>query len=184
MPMSNSSANSQRVKWWFPRITARIFSKSSSFVDVEVLPDLRISPTDILPSLKCLNHSFQCVRLIQSSPYVRLSNWNVSVIFVPSLQQNFQHQRYSSRSFIVTLSLIRRTACARAQFNGCSSAINDQKETGQIAVYCQNLRLGSLCSLSALSMLIGALFRKFCLFLSPVEIILETKQNATSRVNV
>jgi len=100
------------------------------------------------------------------------------------LQQNFQHQLYSSRSFIVTLSLIRRTACARAQFNGCSSAINDQKEKGQIAVCFQNLKLGSLCSLSALSMLIGSLFRKFCLFLTRLEIIPITKQNATSRVKV
>jgi hypothetical protein len=37
----------------------------------------------------------------------------------------------------VTLSVIRRTACARAQFSGCSSKTNAHSETEQIAVYCQ-----------------------------------------------
>jgi hypothetical protein len=32
--------------------------------------------------------------------------------------------------------LIRRTACARAQFSRCSSTTNAQSETGQMAVYC------------------------------------------------
>ena len=38
--------------------------------------------------------------------------------------------------------LIRRTACARAQFSGCSSTTNAHSETGQMAVCCQNLPLG------------------------------------------
>jgi hypothetical protein len=35
---------------------------------------------------------------------------------------------------------------------------------GQMAVCCQNLTLGALSSCSALSMVVGALFKKFCLF--------------------
>jgi len=82
------------------------------------------------------------------------------------MQQNFTHTRCSSSSFIVTLSLIRRTACARAQFSGCSSTINAHNETGQLAVCCQNLTLGALSSRSVLSLLVGALFKKFGLFLN------------------
>jgi hypothetical protein len=64
------------------------------------------------------------------------------------------------------MSLIRRTACARAHFSGCSPKINAHSETGQMAVCCQNLTLGALSSRSALSMLVGALFKKFGLFLN------------------
>ena len=98
---------------------------------------------------------------------------------LPSLQQNFTHththphthararaRARSSNSFIVTLSLIRRTACARAQFSGCSSTTNAHSETGQMAVCSQNLTLGALISRSALSVLVGALFKKFGLFLN------------------
>jgi len=61
--------------------------------------------------------------------------------FVAKLQTH-THTCCSSSSFIVTLSLIRRTACARAQFSGCSSTTNAHSETGQMAVCCQNLPLG------------------------------------------
>jgi hypothetical protein len=44
------------------------------------------------------------------------------------------------------------------------ATINAHSETGQIAVCCQNLTLGVLSSRSALSMLVGALFKKFGLF--------------------
>jgi hypothetical protein len=54
---------------------------------------------------------------------------------------------------------LRRTACARAQFSGCSST-DAHSETGQMAVCCQNLMPGALSSRSALSMLVGALFKK------------------------
>ena len=144
MLMSTSSATSRIVQRRFPRITARFF------IDVEGRPGQGSSPTDILPSLKRLNHSQHCVRLIQSSPYAWLSNCNVSIKFLPSLQQNFIHTRCSSSSFIVTLPLIRRTACARAQFSGCSSTTNAHSETGQMAVCCQNLMPGALRSRSAL----------------------------------
>jgi hypothetical protein len=70
------------------------------------------------------------------------------------------YTRWSSSSSIVTLSLIRRTACARAQFSGCSSMTNAHSETGQIAVCCQNLTLGALSSRSAPYVLVGALFKK------------------------
>jgi len=83
------------------------------------------------------------------------------------------HARCSSSSFIVTLSLIRRTACARAQFSGCSSTTNSHSETGQMAVCCQNLTLGALSTRSALSMLVGPLFKKFSLFLNmPLTLLL------------
>jgi hypothetical protein len=62
--------------------------------------------------------------------------------------------------------LIRRTACAHAQFSGCSSTSNDQSETGPMAVCCQNLPLGAPSSRSAPSVLFGELFKKFSLFLN------------------
>jgi hypothetical protein len=47
--------------------------------------------------------------------------------------------------------------------NGLSCA---HSETGQMAVCCQNLTLGALSSRSAFCMLVGALFKKFGLFLN------------------
>jgi len=52
------------------------------------------------------------------------------------------------------------------QFNGCSSTTNAHSETGQMAVCCQNLPLGALSSRSAPSVLVGALFKMFGLFLN------------------
>jgi len=43
---------------------------------------------------------------------------------------------------------------------------NAHSETGQMAVCCQNLTLPALSSRSALSMLVGALIKKFGLFLN------------------
>jgi len=43
---------------------------------------------------------------------------------------------------------------------------NAHSETGQMAVCCQNLMLGVLSSHSAPSVLVGALFKKFSLFLN------------------
>jgi hypothetical protein len=43
---------------------------------------------------------------------------------------------------------------------------------GQMTVYCQNLTLGALSSHSALSMLVGALFKKSGLFLKKRRILL------------
>jgi 5-formaminoimidazole-4-carboxamide-1-beta-D-ribofuranosyl 5'-monophosphate synthetase len=63
---------------------------------------------------------------------------------------------------------LQRTAYARAQFSGSSSTTNSHSETGQIAVCCQNLTLGALSSRSALSVLVGAQFKKFRLFLNTV----------------
>jgi hypothetical protein len=56
--------------------------------------------------------------------------------------------------------VIRRTACARAQFSGCSLTTNAHSKTGQMAVCCQNLSLNALSSRSTLSLLVGALFKK------------------------
>jgi len=41
-----------------------------------------------------------------------------------------------------------------------------------MAVCCQNLTLGALSSRSALSVLVGALFKKFCLFLNTPRVCL------------
>jgi hypothetical protein len=82
------------------------------------------------------------------------------------------------RTFAIkTLSLNRRTACARAQFSGCSSTTNAHSETGQMAVCCQTLTLGALSSYSALSVLVGALFKKFFLFRTRLVFYSETGQN-------
>jgi hypothetical protein len=43
---------------------------------------------------------------------------------------------------------------------------NAHSETGQMAVCCQNLPLGALSSRSAPPVLVGALFKKFGLFLN------------------
>jgi hypothetical protein len=77
-------------------------------------------------------------------------------IFTQKLQM-----RRGSAKFV-----IRRTACALAEFSGCSWMTNTHTETGQMAVCCQNLTLGALSSRSALSVLVGALFQKFGLFLN------------------
>jgi len=76
------------------------------------------------------------------------------------------HTRCSSSSFIVTLSLTRRRAWARVQFSGSSSTTTAHIETRQTAFCCRNLTLGKFGSRSALSMLVGALFKKFGLFLN------------------
>jgi hypothetical protein len=87
---------------------------------------------------------------------VRISIGSCHQIFTQKRQL-----RHVSAKFI-----IRRTACARAQFSGCSSTTNAHSETGKMAVCCQNLTLGVLSSRSALSVLVGALFKKFSLFLN------------------
>ena len=76
------------------------------------------------------------------------------------------HTCCSSSSFIVTLSLIRRKAGARAQFSRCSSRTNAHSETGQMAVCCQNLTLSALSNRSTLPVLVGVLFKTFSLFLN------------------
>jgi len=93
----------------------------------------------------------------------------IPIKFLPSLQQQFfthTHTNCSSSSFIGTLSLIQRTACARAQFSGCSSMTNAHSKMEQMAVCCQNLTLGVLSRCSTLSVLVVVLFKKFCLFLN------------------
>jgi hypothetical protein len=47
------------------------------------------------------------------------------------------------------------------QFSECSSTTNAHGETVKTAVCCQTLTLGALSSRSALSVLVGALFKKF-----------------------
>jgi hypothetical protein len=84
------------------------------------------------------------------------------------------HSLCSSSSFIFTLSVIRWTACARAQFSGCISTTNAHSETVKKAVCCQKLALGMHSRRSARSMLVGALFKKFGLFLNTPRIFILT----------
>jgi hypothetical protein len=80
---------------------------------------------------------------------------------------SYKARSKSYRTFVVnTLSLLRRTAYARAQFIPCGSTINAYSETGQMTVCCQNLTLGALSSRSAFSLLVVALFKKFGFFLN------------------
>jgi hypothetical protein len=81
------------------------------------------------------------------------------------------HQIFTHKLQICHVSakfVIRLTACARVQFSGCNSTTNAHSKTGQMAVCCQNMTLGALSSCSTLSMLVGALFKKFGLFLNSV----------------
>jgi hypothetical protein len=82
------------------------------------------------------------------------------------MQQNVTHTRCSSSSFLSHFVTNPIKVCARTQFSGCSSTTNFYSETEQMTVCCQNLTLGALSSPSALSMLVGALFKKFGLFLN------------------
>ena len=88
------------------------------------------------------------------------------------LTTNFHWPRFSmsisrrATSAELSIRINRRTACARAQFSGCSSKTNTHRETEQMEVCCQNLPLGALSSRSAPSVLVGELFKKFGLFLN------------------
>ena len=75
--------------------------------------------------------------------------------------------RLSGNSLLrIEIYYILRTAFARAQFSGCSSTTNAHSQTGLMAVCFKNLTLGALSSRRALSVLVGALFKKFRLLLN------------------
>jgi hypothetical protein len=99
---------------------------------------------------------------IQSSMYAWLSNWNVSEKFLPSLQQNCTHT-CSSSSLIVTNPTNSLCTCSVQR---CRSTTNADSETGQTAICCQHLMLGTLSSCSTLSVMVGALSKNFGLFLN------------------
>jgi hypothetical protein len=81
----------------------------------------------------------------------------------PTLTTTLKGHRFQT---IEEMSLIRGTACPCAQFSRCCPMTNSHSETGQMAVCCQNLMLGALSSCSLPSVLVGALFKKFGLFLN------------------
>jgi len=58
------------------------------------------------------------------------------------------------------------------KYSGCSSTTSTHSEKGQMVVCCQNLTLGALSSSSAFSVLAGALFNKFGIFLNMLRIFL------------
>jgi len=108
---------------------------------------------------------------IQTEPASALSHkslplWNTKYVQVCNKISHTHTHTLFFKLFHCHLSLARRTACARAQFSGCSSTSNAHSETGQMAVCCQNLTLGALSIDSALSVLVGALFKKFGFFLN------------------
>jgi hypothetical protein len=106
-------------------------------------------------------------------PYLWLSNWNVCKIFTKFAAKlrtrtcvHTHIHTYTHTFFKLSHCHIRWTACARAQFSGCSSTTNAHSEMEQMAVCCQNLTLVALSSCSTLSVLVGTLFKKFVLFLN------------------
>jgi hypothetical protein len=78
----------------------------------------------------------------------------------------FWQQTAISHVHKLFVGLIRRKACARAQFSGCSSTTNARSETGQMTVCCQNLPLCALSRRRTPSFLVGELFKKIGLFLN------------------
>jgi len=94
--------------------------------------------------------------------------------FINTRWQQYEHSSLPHYTVLMLLIITQRplvfcrirTACARAQFSGCTSKTNTHSETGQIAICSQTMTLGALSSRSALSMLVGALFKKFGLFLN------------------
>ena len=76
---------------------------------------------------------------------------------------------WKRRPFKVVLSLgnSKKSAGAKSEEQGgWGTTTNAHSETGQMEVCCQNLTLGVLSNCSALSVLFGALFKKFSLFLN------------------
>ena len=127
-------------------LNLRVFKKRPNF--------LNISPTSIEGALRL--QSAPSGRFWQQTGICPLSLWGLVVELHPLNWARAQALRR----------IIRRTACARAQFSGCSSTTNAHSETGQMAVCCQNPQLGALSSRSAPSLLVGVLFKKFGLFLN------------------
>jgi len=84
----------------------------------------------------------------------------------------FTHTSCSSNSSIVTLSLNRRTVCARAQFSGCSWTTNGHTEWGKRHFI---VKRGDRLLLVAAtrSVLVGELINKYSLFLNtPIILVL------------
>jgi len=141
-------------------------SKPEIFTDRH-FPSLKLKPLIGL----CLAHTVLPVCLIKElkwlcTIFTKFAAKSISQSLSLSHTHTNLCARCSSSSFIVTLSLIRQTACARAQFSGCSLMTNSHYEMGQMAVCCQNLPPGVLSSCSAPSTLVGTLFKKFSLLLN------------------
>jgi len=71
-----------------------------------------------------------------------------------------------------------------AQFSGCSSTTNAHSETRQMVVCCQNPTLGALCSRCALSVLVGALFKKIGLFVNTPCILIHNYITIVSYIHI
>jgi len=125
-----------------------------------------VLPVCLVKQLKCLVCSTHTHTRMHAHTHMRARTHIRAHTQACTRTHTHTHTSCSSSSFIVTLSLIQRTACARVQFSRCSLTTYAHSETGQMAVCCQNLVLGALCSHSTLSVLVGALFKKFGIFLN------------------
>ena len=99
--MPISSATSQAVKRQFPQITSWILWTWRSSVNVEGRLSLGSSLTDVLPSLKRLNHLQHCLDSCIPPHKLALAIQMFPLTFSHSLKQNFKHTRFSSGHFIV-----------------------------------------------------------------------------------
>jgi len=159
--------------WWYVRSSRTgIFTDrhTAFFTTLKPLIALRLAHT-LLP-VYLVKH-FKSLCKIFTKFAAKFHSLSLSIYLSLFLTHSHTHT-ISSSSAIVTLLQIRRTACALAQFSGCSSTTNAHSETGQMTVCCQHLTLGALSSRNALSVLVGALFKKFGLFLNTPRIKIQS----------
>ena len=71
----------------------------------------------------------------------------------------------------------------KCSVSGCSSTTNAHSENGKMAVYCEDMTLGALSSCSAPPLLVGALFKKFSLFLNTPRMSFQYKASAKFTIN-
>lgn len=149
-----SSATSRPVKRRFPRNTALTLLIWSSPVDADCRSDLWSSPADVFKNLKTFTalssvHTvFVC--LAQQVPCLcKIFNKFTAQFLSPPLPPLSHTPHTHTLFFIVTLSLLRQTACVRANFSECSSRTNGHSEKGQMAFCCQDLLLCGLSSRTA-----------------------------------
>jgi len=115
----------------------------SSFVNVEGRPGLGSSPTDILPSLKRFNHSQHCVRPIYSSRMLAKQLKYLCKSFI-KFAATFQTQTLFFKLFHCHFVTNPTNSLCTCSVQWLWLDTNVHSETGQMAVCCQNLKLGAL----------------------------------------
>jgi len=173
MLMPNSSPSSRTIIRRFPRITPRNISTWSSFVVVEFLsrPGIfadRISALfKTLKPLKALHsaHTVLPVCLVKELKYLCKIFTNLAAK-CHARTHTHTHTRCTWSSFIVTCHY-----SDEQLVHVLSSAVVAQRpmfivKREKWQFFCQNLTLGALSSRGALYVLVGALFKKFRLYLN------------------